>query len=206
MRDRDSPTERLLVQQAKAGDEAALTSLFDRNAMRLKRRIRARLSPAVRRRVSDSDVLQETWMAVTRHLDAFEYREKGSFGAWAMRIADNAARKQMRHHAGTAKRNAGAEVTRGQRRDTAHHAGDGPTASAELMAREMRLRIREGMGLLPESYRAVIELLQHRRVTIAEAAELMGRSPNAVKKLHARALARLAGHVGLRSRNNDDTR
>jgi len=204
MRDRQASTEQLLVEQAKAGDEVALVSLFDRHAPRLKRRIRARLSRAVRRRVSDSDILQETWMAVTRGLEDFEYRGRGSFGAWTTRIADNAARKQVRHHAGTAKRSAATEVTRGQRQDTAHHVGPAPTPSGTAMAREMLLSIRAGMDALPESYRTVIELLQHRRVTILEAAELMGRSPNAVKKLHARALAELARHVGLPLRTKDE--
>lgn len=198
--------EKLLVQRAKSGDEVALTSLFDRHAPRLKRRIRARLSPAVRRKVSDSDVLQETWMAVTRHLDQFEYRGQGSFVAWAGTIAENAARKQMRHHAGTAKRAAGTEVTRGVRKETFDHAGNGPSPSAAAMGREMRERIRQGMDALPESYRTVIELLQHRRVTIAEAAELMGRSPNAIKKLHARALAELSRRVGLRKGADNGTR
>ncbi len=199
-------TEELLVQRAKSGDELALTSLFDRHAPRLKRRIRSKLSPAVRRKVSDSDVLQETWMAVTRHLDDFEYRGQGSFVAWAGTIAENAARKQMRRHAGTAKRAAGTEVTRGLRKETVHQAGLAPSPSAAAMGREMRERIREGMRALPESYRTVIELLQHRRVTIVEAAELMGRSPNAVKKLHARALAELAKHVGLRKGADDGSR
>ena len=206
MRDRHPLTEELLVEQAKKGDQVALGSLFDRHAQKLKRRIRSRLPRAVRRRVSDSDILQETWMAVTHKLEDFEYRGKGSFGAWTTRIADNAARKQVRHHAGTAKRNAGTEVTRGLRQDTAHHAGPLPTPSGAAMAREMLVRIRQGMDALPESYRTVIELLQHRRVTILEAAELMGRSPNAVKKLHARALAELAGHVGLPQRTNDEAR
>jgi RNA polymerase sigma-70 factor (ECF subfamily) len=203
MDDRDASAEELLVRRAKAGDETALISLFDRHAPRLKRRIRSRLSPAVRRKVSDSDVLQETWMAVARHLDDFEYRGQGSFVAWAGTIAENAARKQMRRQAGTAKRAAGTEVTRGLRKETLHHAGIGPSPSAAAMGREMRERVRRSMDALPDSYRTVIELLQHRRVTIAEAAELMGRSPNAVKKLHARALAELAKHVGLR-RGADD--
>ena len=47
----------------------------------------------------------------------------------------------------------------------------------------------------------VLELLQHRRLTLGEAAELMGRSVNAIKKLHARALGELASKLGVRGRD-----
>ena len=50
---------------------------------------------------------------------------------------------------------------------------------------------------MPDDYQTVIQLLQHRRMTIVEAGELMGRSANAIKKLHARALLDLADRLDL---------
>jgi DNA-directed RNA polymerase specialized sigma24 family protein len=41
----------------------------------------------------------------------------------------------------------------------------------------------------------VIELLDRRHLSIAQAAEHMGRSRNAIKKLHARALAGLMEYL-----------
>lgn len=202
----DGLSESALVAGARTGDEAALRRLFERHEALLRGRIRGRLSPPVRRKVSDSDVLQETWIIATRRLGDFEYRGEGSFGAWIGRIADHTTLKAVRRHAGTAKRNVGTEVTRGARADTAQFAGIQPTASRTAMAREMRERMAAAMADLQPDHRTVIELLQHRRVTIAEATELMGRSANAIKKLHARALAELAKRLDLRGRGGDDGR
>ena len=196
-------SEIALVRRAQAGDEVALTSLFDGQAGTLRRRIRGRLSPAVRRKVSESDVMQEACLVASRRLEAFEYRGEGSFGAWLGRIADHAALKAVRRYTGTAKRNAYAETTRDQRAETGQYGGDAPSPSRRVMATELRERMDLALADLPEDYRAVLELLLHRRLTLAQAAELMGRSVNAVKKLHARALGELAEKLGVRGRRRD---
>lgn len=193
--------EGALVRRAQAGDEVALTSLFDGQSARLKRRIRGRLSPTVRRRLSESDVMQEACIVASRRLQEFEFRGRGSFGAWLAHIADNATLKAARQHTGTAKRNAHAEVSRDARAETAQYEAGAPTASRLAMASEMRERMAQLMSTLSDDHRAVIELLQHRRLTLDEAAELMGRSVNAIKKLHARALGELASKLGVRGRD-----
>jgi DNA-directed RNA polymerase specialized sigma24 family protein len=48
---------------------------------------------------------------------------------------------------------------------------------------------------LPAAQREVMSLLQEQDYTIAETARRMGRSEGAVKKLYARALARLREQV-----------
>jgi len=200
------PSEDTLVRRAQAGDELAVTSLFDGQAAALRRRIHRRLSPAIRRKVSESDVMQETCLVASRRLGEFEYRGEGSFGAWLGRIADNTALTVARRMAGTAKRNVHAEVSRDMRAETAQHGGALPSPSRRAMATELRERVAAAMAAMPEDYRVVLEMLQHRRLGFAEAAELMGRSANAVKKLHARALAELAEKLGVRGRGSDEPR
>lgn len=190
-----------LILRAQGGDEAAWASLVERQAPGLRRRIRARLGPVVRRRIAESDVMQETWIIATRQLQDFEFQGAGSFQAWLGAIADNAARGLLRRHAGAEKRDVRTEVAPGSRPGTQHHSAPGPTASAEAIGRELRQQVEAAMRTLAEDHRTVIELLQHRRVTIAEAAELMGRTPNAIKKLHGRALAELARHLDVRGRS-----
>lgn len=189
------PTERDLVERARAGDDLALSVLFDQHATRLRGRIHRGISPAVRRRVSDSDVLQETLIVAARRIEEFEYGGDGSFGRWLGGIAQNTVRHAVRRHAGTAKRDVAHEVTRGAKSQHPAAPAIGPTPSQVVMAREMRARIAAALASMPEDYRIVIQLLEHRRVTIAEAAELMNRSSNAIKKLHARALADLSARV-----------
>jgi RNA polymerase sigma-70 factor (ECF subfamily) len=186
---RSENKEERLVSLAQSGDEGAWRDLVEEHAPALRRRIQRRLPARVRRRVSESDVLQEAWLVASRRLQELEYRGARPFRAWLNQIADNATRGLVNHHVGTERRNAFAEVTRGLRGQTDHHADRNATPSAEALGHETRERIAEAMSRLPPDYRTIIELLQHRRTTIAEAAELMGRSTNAVKKLHGRALA-----------------
>ena len=60
------------------------------------------------------------------------------------------------------------------------------------MGRELELRIKAAMAALPEDYREALRLVQARRLTLREAAEEMGRTREAMKKLYARAVAKLA--------------
>lgn len=196
------PSEEELVLRARRGDDLALSALFDRHAGALKGRIGKRLSPAVRRRVSDSDVLQETLIVAAQRLDEFEYGGDGSFRRWLGGIARNTVRHAIRRHAGTAKRDVGLEVTRGPKGDHAAVPATQPTPSRVVMERELRARVSAALASMAEDHAAIIQLLEHRRVTIAEAAELMDRSPNAIKKLHARALADLAARLGVTGRGS----
>lgn len=195
-RDPDSP-EHLLVDLAQSGDEEALATLFDRCAASTKRGIRQRLSPAIRRKVSDSDVFQEVLVTAARRLDTFEYRGEGSFQRWIGGIAEYTRRDAIRRHTLAAKRDVRAEVSRDARPETRHAVGRAASPSRMAMAQEMRQHIAEVLAEMPEDYRTAIQLLERRRVSLVEAGELMGRSANAVKKLHARALSELAHRLGL---------
>jgi RNA polymerase sigma-70 factor (ECF subfamily) len=191
------PSERNLVHLARSGDHQALAALFHSCEAPTKRNIRKRLSPAVRRRLSESDVFQEAIMTAARRIDTFEFRGDGSFQRWLGGIAENTRRDAVRRHTHAAKRSVRAEITRDARPETRHAEGAGATPSRIAMAKEMRDLIASALADMPEDYRAVIQLLERRRTSREEAGELMGRSANAVKKLHARALAELARRLGL---------
>ena len=192
-----TPSERDLMDLARSGDQYALGELFDRCEAATKRTIRRRMSPAVRRRVSASDVFQEAMVIAARRIDTFEFRGDGSFQRWFNGIAENKRRDAVRRHTQSAKRNVMTEVSRDARPETKHARGRAATPSREAMAKEMRDRIQRALAEMPEDYRTVIQLLERRRSSLEEAGELMGRSANAVKKLHARALADLAHRLEL---------
>ena len=56
----------MLISRAQGGDQEAWRELVTAYAPEMRRRIRKRLSPRLRRRVSESDVLQEAWQVVSR--------------------------------------------------------------------------------------------------------------------------------------------
>ena len=188
---RDLPDEDLW-RRVRAGDASAFGTLFDRNLGALEARVRRMLPTPVRRRVSVSDVVQETRVTAFARYREFEPRHDGAFRAWLLAIAERKSLEALRRHGGTAKRAAGREVTRGDRPDTANLPGRGRTPSQEAIAKEDRETVRRALDALPEDYREVLRLTRLRGLTLAEAADRMGRSREAVKKLHGRAMLRLA--------------
>ena len=186
-----------LAERSRDGDEAALEVLLGRHTQRLHARVRRLLSPAVLRKVSASDILQDAYLVVHQRLGEFDDRGPGSFGAWLGRIVEHKAMHAVRRFTGTQKRGAAAEISRQERGDTANFAGPSPTPSQVAMTGELKDRVRRAMRELPPDYREIIRLRQEEHLPVSAAAARMGRTQATTKKLYARALAKLAQALGL---------
>ena len=82
--------EETLVQQLRAGEEAAFVTLLERHHAPLLRFLRNYLPTA---ELAD-DIAQETWLAVLTGIDRFEARS--SLRTWIFRIGANRAQTRMR--------------------------------------------------------------------------------------------------------------
>lgn len=189
--------EEYLLARAREGDDTAFAAMCARHEGRLRRRVELRLSPGVKRRVAASDVLQLAHLEAHRKLGEFETRGEGSFGRWLSRIVDLKAKELVRHHAGTAKRNVQAEVTRAGRHTLSALHGAGASPSQAAMGAELRAAVDRAIGALPHRYREVLELRQIEGLSTAETAERLGQTRDAVKGAYSRALARLAQDLKL---------
>ncbi len=169
-------------------DERAFETLFERHAADLAARIRHVLPPAVRRRVSVSDVLQEARITAFARCPMFEFRVEGGPRRWLLRIAEMKARAAFRRHAGTAKRATGREVPHGGRRNTSSFTALGPSPSETASTREQRDAALRALDALPPDYREVLRLTRMEGLSLAEASVRMGRTREAVKKLSGRAM------------------
>jgi RNA polymerase sigma-70 factor (ECF subfamily) len=190
-------TEAELVRRARGGDEGAFRTLFVRYRDVLSAHAGQRLAPRFRRKLSTADLLQETFLAAFQNLDGFEDRGEGSFRAWLTKILDHRVQHHVRHYAGTAKRGARGEVTRGRRPSTLQFAGNAATPSQHAIAGEFEDRAERALAALPDDYREVLVLRQREHLTLKETAARMGRSVGAVNKLYARALKQLAEALDL---------
>ena len=181
-----------LIHRAHEGDVGAFQALVDRNMGLFRERIRQRLGPAVRRKVAESDIIQEDTLVALRRLDDFEDRGKGSFGAWMARIVELKTREIVRQYAATGKRDVMAEVSRSARAETANVPGHAASPSQVAMAGELRERAARALDELPDDYREVFLLVQQEGLTMKEVSRRMGRSEAAVRQLYGRALSRFA--------------
>ena len=184
--------EHALTARVRTGDEAAWTALFARAEPSLRARIELKLPPALRRKVSVEDVLQEARLVAFRRIGEFEDRGDGAFAAWMARIAELKLLEMVRRYLATGKRRGAKEISRGARPDTAQFLGRGPSPSDVASAREQKARVSRALAGLRPDYRTVLTLVQFEQLTLAQAGERMGRSREAMKKLYGRALTKLA--------------
>ncbi len=194
--DPKTETDGELVRRARGGSATALRALFERHEPALKGFLHRRLPAGLRRKVAPEDILQEAWLVANARLAEFEDRGEGAFRAWLMRIAEFKLREAVRAYLGTRKRADVREVSRGGRPDTSAFLGDSPSPSEVAQGNEMRDAAAKAMATLPDDYREVLRLVQVEGLTLKLAAERMGRSHEATKKLYGRALARFAALLG----------
>jgi RNA polymerase sigma-70 factor (ECF subfamily) len=192
------------IDAARSGDRAAREDLLQRYLPQIRAYVRLRSGPLLRRRESQSDLVQTVCRQLLEDLGDYRGAAEASFKSWLFTMALRKLADRGRFH--------GAE-----RRDPAREealAPDGPeegdllksyasfcTPSQVAIAREEVVRVEAAFDELPDEYREVITLacvvgLDHRDI-----AAQLGRSEDAVRKLLWRARARLA--TRLVDRNQD---
>ncbi len=165
-------------------------------------RIYAEYQPRIRRYVARTvgepdaeDLTQTVFLRVSQALK--DFRGESGVSTWIYRIAINAAADWMRSPSirRAMQRVSLDALCDGERADHATEEPGGlPLADQALVRREMNGCIRQVVGGLPESYRAVIALSEFGGLKNAEVAETLGVSVDAVKmRLHrARGMLRKA--------------
>jgi RNA polymerase sigma-70 factor (ECF subfamily) len=116
--------------------------------------------------------------------------------AWLRQLLRNNLIDFTRQYRTTAKRGVDREVPLDGGDTPSREAGPGiaadtPTPSGHAMARETDDSLRTALGRLPEDYQTILKLRYEDDLGFNEIAERLGRSPEAARKLWARAVARL---------------
>ena len=178
--------------RVREGDGEAFRDLFERHAPALRARIRRQLPAAVKRKVSESDVIQAAYAGAYKNLARFEDRGDGAFRRWLDQIVENKVKDILRRFIGRAKRNVENEVSRIDRPATQNFVAREASPSQHAIAAELTDKVRACMQALPTDYQRILRLIQEERLSLREAGERMGRSAGACEKLYGRALSKLA--------------
>ena len=196
-----SPIDGEMIERIKSGDEAAARRLFERYMPALRARVRRKLPPTVRRKVAESDVVQEAYLAAFLSLGDFEDRGEASFRKWLGKILEHKILDEVRRYFGTSKRDARREQSvSGDAPELRKPARD-PSPSMFAMAAEERAALWRAVDDLPEDYARILRLVHQEGMTLTEAGSRMDRSSDAARKLYGRAIARLTS--GLRDPGDD---
>lgn len=184
--------DRELFACARQGDEDAYRELYRRYAGVVRAQVLKQMPARLRRRVTVSDVLQETFATAFAKIGEFEGPHEDSFRRWLARIAELKVQRCARDHLDAARRAAGREVSREHRPATGMVAGREPSPSAHAIAGETGEALRRAMAELSEDYRRILCLVHDEGLSVSDAGARMDRSAEAARKLYGRAVSRLA--------------
>jgi len=172
----DAQSERLLVDAAKAGDQAALSELYQSYFPRLYRYILARTGNTY----DAEDLTEDVFMRVLEAIERFQHRE-APFSAWLFRIAHNAVISQRRK-----------EGARGRSSPLSEALPVDSQGPEEMVENRLALNeIMKAAETLPEAQRRVISLRFAAGLTVAETARAMGKGEGNVKVIQHKAIAKL---------------
>lgn len=190
-----------LMRRAQAGDRHALERLVERYYDRVRPIVRARLGARLRRRVTVSDILQNTFVAVVQCYENFEVRTEANLISWMARIAERQILDEYDRQTAM-KRSAEREVPlEGEGGGEAvEKIGGGPGPEEEAALAEQQAALEESLAELPDLYRELILLRDYAGHSWQEIAEATGRpSPDAARMMHAQARVELAKRVQQRT-------
>jgi RNA polymerase sigma-70 factor (ECF subfamily) len=190
-RDTDHLAERL-----RAGDQQALTDLFQRHRDRLRRMVELRMDARLRGRVDDSDVFQDAFLDAAKYLDTYlRGTDLPPFLGLRCVVSQRLSRYHRRH-LGTKMRDAAHEVS--LYRNPMPQASSAALASMLLgrltspsnaaIRAEQVLRVQEALNALDPLDREVIALRQFEELSRAKTAQVLGITEEAGAKRYMRAL------------------
>ena len=190
---------RPLVERATGGDAAAIDALLERHLPALRAFIRLRSSDQIRARESVSDLVQSVCREALQDVGSYQYRGEAAFKQWLFTMAlrkviDRGRYLERRQQASAVEVPLASEASAmpSENSRLLECYASFCTPSQDAMIREETERIERALLQLPDEYREIIIEARIVGLSYAEIAEQTGRSDEAVRKLLARALARLA--------------
>lgn len=191
--------DQLLMDRIRSGSEEALGEAFTLYNERLRRVIRFRLDYRLAGRVSESDVIQETFIAAAKRVGQLEKYEEMPPFLWLRLLVAQKLTDLHRVHLQAEKRDVRREValTAGPSPHTsvaiaANLVGAKTGASSLLEKAEQIERLETTLNEMDEVDREVIALRHFEELSNIETAKVLDIEPAAASKRYIRAMGRLA--------------
>src|SRR6476660_1737019 len=180
---------------ARAGSREALGQVLEAARQYLLTIARQEFDADLRAKNSPSDVVQETFVEAQRAFGQFQGDTEAELLAWLRQLLLHRVGKLRRRYRDTQKRRLAREVALGGDDSSGGLAAglmaDTPSPSGQAMEHEQDEVLQAALERLPEDYRRVIALRYEQQLPFEEIGRLLQRSPDAARKLWARAVERL---------------
>ncbi len=195
MSDDPSETMNLLLRWHK-GDRSALDQLIARDLPWIRRQVRRRLGPALRRRGDTEDYMQDAMIEALKYSPRFVSRSQSRFRHIMVRIVENVLREKNRWH--QARRRAMSKelpissdsvIDLDQPQESVTRPGD------KAQQNERELWVRLALEFLQPDERKVILMRQWEGKSFAEIAEELGITTGTARMRFHRSLPQLASKI-----------
>jgi RNA polymerase sigma-70 factor (ECF subfamily) len=194
-KNRQADAEQLL-QRARAGDDNALGELLQLYRPYLSLLARLKADRQLQHKIDDSDLVQDTCLSAHRDFTQFRGTTEKEFTIWLREIMAHAAANIAREHR-RQKRDVRLErqlydlLSQSSQMLECALANTDSSPSMRAERRERAVLLANALSELPAEYREVLVLRELEGKSLSDVADTMGRKPNAVQKLWARALVQL---------------
>ncbi len=189
-----------LLSEMRSGSEEALATVFAHYRERLRRIVRFRLDHRIAGRISESDVLQDSYIAAAHRLEHFCQQPEMPAFLWLRLVVGQQLVDLHRQHLQAEKRDVRKEVSLPPNDPSpntsmaiAAHLVGKMTAVSEIVARAERIeRLHSSLNQMDDLDREVIALRHFEELSNVEAAKVLQIETAAASKRYIRAMARLA--------------
>jgi RNA polymerase sigma-70 factor, ECF subfamily len=189
---REASNRDRLLKDARAGSPEALGRALEAYRRYLLLLANKQLGQDLRAKGGASDLVQDTFLDAQRDFGQFRGRSAGEFRVWLRQILAHNVGVFTRRYRDTGRRAVAREVgIRGASTNGAQlfePAGSSASPSAKVVRRESSDALWVALDRLPDDYRRAITLRYHDKLTFEEIGREMGRSPEAARKVWARAM------------------
>ena len=195
----DLPQQQEIIQRLEQDREEALAELYQLVRERLRRVIDFRLDHRLTGRVSNSDVLQETYVRAAQRIDSYLEKPDMPFFVWLRLEANQRLQEIHRFHFGAEKRDIRREVKpigkQGQGNTSvqlaAHIVAQMTSPSGVFQKAQQIDALEKTLSEMNDTDREVIALRHFEELSNIETAKVLGIEPEAASKRYIRALKRL---------------
>lgn len=202
----DPQTEQELIQEAVAGDRAALQGLLLAHYREIENIVRRRFNSELAAHLEVEDVVQDVLVDVHRGISHFKDGDSGNFNAWLQRIAENRVIDTVRHFRRLKRTGASHAdgALHGQSRESLDSVWEWLSAAQSSPDRNLRRKEAREMAQiclagLNEDQRHAVSAFYFEHKDACEIGNELNRSPAAVRELLRRARKRLAELFGTAS-------
>jgi RNA polymerase sigma-70 factor (ECF subfamily) len=194
------PEQNEILAALESEGEEALARFFEIAQPRLKRIVNFRLDYRLGGRVSESDVIQETYVRAAKRIDGYLKKDDMPFFVWLRLEVSQKLHEIHRLHFGAEKRDVRKEMKLGANNNdsgktsmalAAHIVAQMSSPSRLVEKAEQIAFLEKTLNEMNEMDREVIALRHFEELSNIETAEILDIDPSAASKRYLRALKRL---------------